>query len=130
MFRIRKRFKFEAAHVLDSSYSSDCQNLHGHSYIVEVFCESDNLNGDGMVIDFGKIKDAFGYKIQEWDHAVIISHSSNFSCNTKTAIMMLNPTAENMAQELFYSIKNVIPELCKVRVHETETGYAEYEETK
>jgi 6-pyruvoyl-tetrahydropterin synthase len=40
----------------------------------------------------------------------------------------VNPTAENMAKFFFERVKESFPELCKVRVHETDTGYAEYKE--
>lgn len=128
MYTIRKVFKFEAAHVLDSSYSEDCQEIHGHSYIVEVFCRCNSLNEDGMVVDFGNLKDTVKPIIDEWDHALIISdRNSNDFSNYKVVKVAFNPTAEFMANYLYWKIKPAIPFIYKVRVHETSTGYAEYE---
>ena len=39
-----------------------------------------------------------------------------------------NPTAENMAHAMFNWISKQIPQCFKVRLHETDTGYAEYTE--
>jgi len=133
MYRIRKKFRFEAAHVLDSSYSKDCQNLHGHSYIVELFFESIMLNDDAMLIDFGHIKDIVKPIIDKWDHSIIVSGIGELglpvSKQKELNVVELgyNPTAEVMAFVLWGLIRKHLPILSKVRVHETETGYAEYE---
>lgn len=44
------------AHNLKLSYESKCSNLHGHNWIVTVYCKSETLNADGMVIDFTHVK--------------------------------------------------------------------------
>ncbi|MFR6543952.1 MAG: 6-pyruvoyl trahydropterin synthase family protein, partial [Butyricimonas virosa] len=50
---IRKLFKFEGAHIVRNCSSHRCrENIHGHSYIVEVFITSDKLDRGYMVIDF------------------------------------------------------------------------------
>lgn len=127
MYIIRKKFRFEAAHILESSYSEDCPRFHGHSYIVEVFCQSRKLNADGMVIDFGKLKDVIKPLIDEWDHKLIIPDSMENDISLHDICLFAgNPTAENMAHLLYWKIEEEIPELYKIRVHETETGYAEY----
>ena len=128
MFLIRKKFKFEAAHILDSSFSKCCQRIHGHSYIVEIFVQSDTLNEDGMVIDFGELKKHVQPLIDSWDHSLILSRNSkNKFTDCDVRIMDVNPTAENMAKFLFDNIADKIGgRLSKVRVHETDTGYAEY----
>jgi 6-pyruvoyltetrahydropterin/6-carboxytetrahydropterin synthase len=128
LYTIRKKFRFEASHILESSYSEDCQRFHGHSYIVEVFCASRTLNEDGMVIDFGRLKDIINPLIAEWDHYLIIPESMRNGIFLHDMVIFPgNPTAENMASYLYWKIKIDIHELLKVRIHETETGYAEYE---
>ena len=59
--RITKQFKMEVAHRLTSSYSTRCQSPHGHSYLMEVTLESEHLNEDGMVMDFGEVKDKMNH---------------------------------------------------------------------
>ncbi|MHA1621617.1 MAG: 6-carboxytetrahydropterin synthase QueD [Candidatus Heimdallarchaeaceae archaeon] len=133
-FRIRKKFRFEAAHRLSSGYSKDCVNfIHGHSYVVELFIEAEKLNEDGMVIDFGLIKKLIKPIIDEWDHKLIL-HSINHSTPEAKVLVPFNPTAENMAIYLYDRSNHAMYAECqkynisisKVRVHETDSGYAEY----
>jgi 6-pyruvoyltetrahydropterin/6-carboxytetrahydropterin synthase len=137
MYTIRKKFKIEASHVLDSAYSKDCLNVHGHSYVIEVIISGDCLNEHGMLMDFGEIKYAIKPIIDAWDHALIFS-SRNGMCKNlvregglKHYIMLNNPTAENMCECLYDLISVALDEQFTklvVRIHETETGYAEYTE--
>ena len=135
MYRIRKMFKFEAAHMLASSYSKCCQQLHGHSYKLEVFLTSSKLNNDGMVIDFGELKNQLAGFFDLIDHACFLPRSKKkmFRFPPQGHIFLCKdiPTAENMAEEFFHVIKLGLKlkkgiKLEKVRVHETDTGYAEY----
>lgn len=55
--RIRKLFKFEAAHIVRNCSSVRCrQNIHGHSFKVELVLKSGTLDNAGMVMDFGLLK--------------------------------------------------------------------------
>lgn len=57
--------------------------MHGHNWVVTVFCKAKKLNADGMVCDFKRIKDKIhGYL----DHG-------NFN-----KLLPFNPTAENIAR--------------------------------
>jgi 6-pyruvoyltetrahydropterin/6-carboxytetrahydropterin synthase len=127
MYTIRKVLKFEAAHVLDSSYSKCCQQIHGHSYLVELYFRSEKLNEDGMVVDFGKVKEQAQPFIDQFDHALIMSDKHLPPSGVNIVEVPYNPTAENMAHHFFEWLKPKLPSLFKVRFHETQTGYAEYE---
>ena len=135
-YTIRKKFKFEMAHQLFDAYSKACSDqIHGHSYILELFFESQDLDNTGMIIDFTKIKDKIKDYVDSWDHCLVMPDMMAteylqvlklFNKNLK--IVSYNPTAELMSHDIFNHIKIIIPQLCKVRLHETDTGYAEYEE--
>ena len=56
MYIVKKRLEISASHRLTLSYESKCQNLHGHNWIITVYCASEVLNKDGMVMDFTHIK--------------------------------------------------------------------------
>lgn len=136
MYTIRKTFKFEMSHQLVDSYSVACQNLHGHSYTCEIFLKSEGVDDTGMVCDFKKIKDQISEYINEWDHCIVLPDSlpaEYIDCikkyNKRVKILDYNPTAELMCKDMFNYIKRVVPLLSKVRLHETTTGWAEYEET-
>ena len=51
MYTVVKRMEVSAAHSLRLSYPSKCENLHGHNWIITVWCRSRELNEDGMVVD-------------------------------------------------------------------------------
>ena len=134
MYTIRKIFKFESAHILDSAYSKECTTIHGHNYKVEVFLSTETLNEDGMVIDFKELKEIIYPIFKNWDHKLI--HSPLFALNATNSIQVdFNPTAENMALYLHDEIvRKLAVKLAKqggfkakVRIHETDTGWAEYE---
>lgn len=141
MFTIRKKFKFEMAHVLSSSYSEECQQCHGHSYTLEVLIKASKLD-DGMVIDFKRLKEIVNKKIiEKFDHRTIIP--SEIATPTLMQIPFLkksiqlvpyNPTAELMAfhfhKAIFKEIQREVPFMVTltVRLHETDSGYAQYKE--
>ena len=136
MYRIRKKLKFEMAHILEGAYSKCCSDtIHGHSYEVELFFESPELNADGMVIDFGEIKQMTAELVNRYDHALLVpislsaeQHLALKTFNKKLRVVKYNPTAENMAHEIFDVVRSYFPLLRRVRLHETDTGYAEYSE--
>lgn len=148
MFTIRKQFKFEMAHQLKDSYSAAChENLHGHSYVLELYFNSETVDKNGMVVDFGEVKDVIGDYVNSWDHSLTMpvffdkEYLDMLGRYTKKMrITSYNPTAENMAKEMYREIANAINkyqrekygavswELAKVRLHETTTGWAEYTE--
>ena len=100
--------EISAAHSLTLSYPSKCSNLHGHNWIITVYCRSRQLNADGMVVDFTHIKQV----VQEnLDHKVL------------NDVLPFNPTAENIA----YWICEQIPNCYKVEVQESEGNVVIYE---
>ena len=146
MFRIRKRFKYEGAHVLQTSWSEACQSIHGHSYVVEVVLEGEQLNDDGMLIDFGLLKQIIQPTIDAFDHALVVKtvlwdtvqvETARLFGATKVLVVEYNPTAEEMAFDFYnrwwkpiHVETNGVADLIAVRIHETATGWAEYREEK
>ena len=108
MFTVIKRMEISAAHKLILPYRSKCASLHGHNWIITVYCRSARLNADGMVVDFTKIKDI----VNLFDHRC-----------ANDIMEGLNPTAENMAKWLC----DRIPHCIRVAVQETEGNTAVYE---
>ena len=108
MYIVRKRLEIAAAHRLELSYGSKCQVLHGHNWIITVWCRSEELNANGMVVDFDEIKRTVKEKL---DHKVL------------NDVLPFNPTAENMARW----ICEQIPSCFRVEVQESENNTAFYE---
>lgn len=47
MYYVKKRLEISASHQLHLSYESKCENLHGHNWIITVYCRAKDLNRDG-----------------------------------------------------------------------------------
>ncbi len=108
MFYIKKKLEISASHQVFTENGSKCENLHGHNFIVYIFCKSKELNEDGMVIDFIKIKELIHKKL---DHKNL------------NDIFDFNPTSENIAKW----IVDTVPLCYKVIVQESENNEAIYE---
>ena len=63
MFTVIKRLEISASHKLVLPYRSKCASLHGHNWIITVYCRSARLNADGMVVDFTRIKEVVMEKL-------------------------------------------------------------------
>ena len=57
MYRVIKRMEISGAHKLSLPYESKCRGLHGHNWIITVYCQSETLDENGMVVDFSRIKE-------------------------------------------------------------------------
>ena len=108
MYYVCKRLEISAAHSLMLSYESKCEDLHGHNWIVKIYCKSETLNQDGMVTDFTLIKRDIEKAL---DHKFL------------NEVLPMNPTAENIARW----ICDRTPNAYKVEVWESEMNMAAYE---
>ena len=109
MYTVIKRMEISDSHSLRLSYPSKCENLHGHNWMITVYCRSKELNADVMVVDFSHIKRSVKSLL---DHQNL------------NDILPFNPTAENIA----FWVYEQIPSCFKVEVKESEGITAIYEE--
>ena len=108
MFTVKKRIEIAGAHRLNLNYESKCANLNGHNWIVTVWCKSQTLDANGMVMDFTHIKREVQDKL---DHKFL------------NDVVPFNPTAENIAKW----VCEQIPNCYRVSVQESEGNVATYE---
>ena len=108
MYIVKKRMEIAGAHRLNLNYESKCANLHGHNWIVTVWCKSKTLDDNGMVMDFTHIKREVQDKL---DHKFL------------NDVVPFNPTAENIAKW----VCEQIPHCYRVSVQESEGNVATYE---
>ena len=119
MWKLTKRFTFEAAHKLPH-HDGKCKRLHGHSFGVVVQLRGVKLQEtgpkQGMLVDFSDVKRAMKPLLEEYlDH-----HYLNES------LQMESPTSELLAQWLYERLKIRLPRLYSVMVEETCTCSCTY----
>ncbi len=141
---IRKLFKFENAHIVRDCSTQRCsENIHGHSYKIEVLLESNYLDDGQMVYDFGLTKlyikeliDSFDHAITLWskDDKAYIAAMKKYS--NRWVELPVSPSAEQFSRVIFLLVERVLActkmqngerevTLHSIIVHETETGYAQ-----
>ena len=140
---IRKLFKFEGAHIVRNCTSERCrENIHGQSYIVEVFITSNKLDKGYMITDFARLSkikeliDSFDHSYILWDQEDDEFKEFVYKYNKRVVEIPVSPSAEGFAL-LFLKLSDSIisnmervngegnVKVSSVRVHETATGYAE-----
>lgn len=140
VIRITKEFSFEMAHAL-YGYDGPCKNVHGHSYRLSVTVKGKPIMNtehvkQGMVIDFGEIKEIVKPIVDNLDHATILNADSphknlaegNLLFN-KLVLVHYQPTCENMIMDIAEQIISQLPKevsLNHLKLQETSTSFAEW----
>ena len=141
---ITRRLEFDAGHRLPN-HESQCRNIHGHRYALEITLSSEVIHeegaaDDGMVMDFSDIKRIANEKLVDlWDHAFLVYRGDKVMVDFlaaisghKTVVLDVVPTAENLAQAAFAILKNAYHDrfghtlaLARVRLYETPNCWAD-----
>lgn len=119
MATVTRIFEFDAAHRVMNERVK-CFNLHGHRFKVEITFEYSMKASLGYAIDFKEIKRIVGAYIDEHlDHACILNPLDKelIDLCKKNGWRVyivgmgrnedINPSAENLASELFYIVKQL-----------------------
>jgi len=144
---IRKLFKYEMSHVVREAYTRRCSHsIHGHSYKMELCLTGEVPDIAQMVMDFSLVKKYYHTFVDSFDHAHMIWNVPSAqkeieyirSANERYIIAPFSSTAEMQAKMFYVFSENVLNYLKSsglidqsirtdcVRVHETDTGYAEF----
>ena len=108
MYYTKKTVEISACHSLKLNYESKCQHLHGHNWIITIYCKSEELNENGMVADFSTVSNQIKHVL---DHKNL------------NEVFDFNPTAENIAR---WIVEN-IPNCYRADVQESLDNMAAYE---
>ena len=142
--QITTRLEFDAGHRIPS-HKSQCRNLHGHRYAIEITLSGDiirqeGISENGMVMDFSDVKAiARRAVVDVWDHAFLVYRGDQVILDFlrtlpdhKTVVMETVPTAENMAAEDFRILQAEYLDtygnhlkLERVRLYETPNSWAD-----
>jgi 6-pyruvoyltetrahydropterin/6-carboxytetrahydropterin synthase len=122
MYTLTVETKFASAHQL-REYKGKCENLHGHSWKVQVVVTAQSLNRLGLAMDFTDLKRLTNEIVNSLDHVCL---------NDLPPFADINPSSENISRWIFESLKNKVAvysvTLKAVTVWESETASATYTE--
>ena len=131
MFQVTREIDFCYGHRL-MNYEGKCRHLHGHNGKAIITVEAPKLDERGMVLDFSDIKQVVSTWIDEnLDHRMIL-------CKDDPVVAMLqeigeplylmdeNPTAENIAKEIFDQTLQAGFPIIEARLWETPKCFATY----
>jgi len=136
---ITRHFEFDAAHRV-LGHEGKCRFVHGHRYGLDVTVQSnrdlDGLDHLGRVVDFSRVKKIVQKWIDEnWDHNILLCRNdpiARYFDDRPPYLMHGNPTAENMAYEVFEKLGPLIRAeqaqcfvLSHVRIYETPNCWAD-----
>jgi 6-pyruvoyltetrahydropterin/6-carboxytetrahydropterin synthase len=144
MITITRKLEFDAGHRIPD-HKSQCRNLHGHRYTIEItligdVIEEEGSSDNGMLMDFSDVKAlANQHLVHLWDHAFLVYEKDkpmrDFLASLpdhKTVVINKIPTVENLARTAFDILKPVYRDrygtglrLHRIVLHETPNCWAE-----
>lgn len=120
MYEITVISNFSGAHRLRYLHGK-CEELHGHNWKVEVSVASNQLGKEGVVIDFGILKQKVEKILKPLDHTYL---------NDLPFFSGIEPSSENIAKYIFDRLKTELKgyhvTLKKATAWESETSCATY----
>ncbi|MDX9745728.1 MAG: 6-carboxytetrahydropterin synthase QueD [Syntrophales bacterium] len=120
MYEVTIKRAFSAAHSL-KEIGGKCEKLHGHNFTVEVSVATDQLNREGLVVDFRVIKTWTDETLRELDHKYL---------NEISIFRGANPSSENIARHIYDQIARRITtpglRVSRVIVWESENAKVAY----
>jgi 6-pyruvoyltetrahydropterin/6-carboxytetrahydropterin synthase len=144
MLTITRKLEFDAGHRIPD-HKSQCRNLHGHRYTLEItlvgaVIEEEGSSDNGMIMDFSDVKAlAKSHLVDLWDHAflayekdTVVREFLDSIPGHKTVIIDCIPTVENLARTAFNILGAAYQDrfgtglrLHKLVLHETPNCWAE-----
>ncbi len=144
MLTITRKLEFDAGHRIPD-HKSQCRNLHGHRYTLEItlvgeVVDQDGQSDNGMIMDFSDIKTlAKEHLVDVWDHAFLVYEKDaavkqflESLPDHKTVVLNRIPTVENLVRIAFDILKPVYRDrygtgltLNKIKLFETPNCWAE-----
>lgn len=131
MYSVCRKIEFCYGHRL-LGYQGKCANLHGHNAIVEIEISGVEVNAQGLLIDFSKIKEIIeAFVIKNLDHRMILIKDDPWvkimeAQNEKIYVMDEAPSAENMAKLIFNYAMSKKLAVSEVRFWESSRAFASY----
>ena len=116
MFELKSQMYFSAAHHL-LNYEGDCENQHGHNWLVEAFVTGDTLDKSNILVD---------YKVLKTEMKKVLDYLDHEDINELPEFKNVSPSSETLAKFIYDELKKSIPIVSKISVWETSTSCASY----
>ena len=116
MYELKSQMYFSAAHHL-LNYEGDCENQHGHNWLVEAFVTGDTLDKSNILID---------YKVLKTEMKKVLDYLDHEDINELPEFKGISPSSETLAKFIYDRLKTAIPIVSKISVWETATSCASY----
>lgn len=120
MYEVTIIKSFSAAHLL-ADIGGKCEALHGHNFKVEITVAAEELNSNGLLIDFRFLKKHLNDVLEEMDHK---------NLNDLKSFAGFNPSAENIArhicEKMKVKIKTAGVTVMRVKIWESENAAVTY----
>ena len=118
MFELKAQMYFAAApHLLN--YDGECENQHGHNWLVEAYVKGDKLDKSNILIDYKVLKREMKAVLDLLDHKDI---------NELPYFEGQSPSSEMISRFIYTKLKEKISLISKISVWETPTSCASYYE--
>ena len=116
MFELKVRMYFSAAHHL-LNYDGECENQHGHNWLVEAFVRGETLDKSNILVD---------YKIFKRELKSVLDLLDHKDLNTLEYFDGESPSSEIISMFIYNKLKEKLVQVSKVSVWETPTSCASY----
>ena len=88
MYYVKKRLEIAACHRLALSYESKCANLHGHNWIITVYCKAKELNA--KKVNIYKTEIMVYLRLEDYTKAIELLSSYYDAANAEIAKLSEN----------------------------------------
>ena len=116
MYEIKAQLYFSAAHHL-LNYDVECENQHGHNWLVEAYVQGTELDKSNILIDYKILKKHLKEVLNLLDHKDI---------NELEDFKGISPSSETLAKYIYEKMKANVPQISKISIWETATSCASY----
>jgi 6-pyruvoyltetrahydropterin/6-carboxytetrahydropterin synthase len=140
------RVEWDMGHRLPN-HGGGCRNLHGHRYAAEVtlrggVVETAGAPDEGMLVDFGPVKDMVRELLRSRDHRFLLAASDPLAETMRAlpgvVVVPFIPTAERIAADLLFQVRECVfnsigsekvafkcVSVARLRLYETPTSWAD-----
>lgn len=124
-YELNKDFHFAAAHYIPHNDAGKCQQVHGHTYFVNVTVGGNELDDSGFLVNFSFLKKLIH---EQFDHQLLNEQTPYFGDEDAA----LFPTTEVVARTIYTIIQAYLddlahqPQCLQVYVRETPSSYCIY----